>query len=352
MKNVLPPMSVLEAYRLHDKSVDVATISNGLINHTWKLSQDNHAWILQKINTAVFQEPLSIQENIDRLGDFIQSIHPNYLFTMPVKTIHGTTIVQAEGNFYRLFVYISNSKTITVVETTQQAKEAAFQFGNFTRQFAIFDCSKLNSTIKQFHDLSFRYEQFQQALQNGITDRIIQAAEWVLLLQSFSFIQQTYKDILNDPEFKIRVTHHDTKISNVLFDQNDQGLCVIDLDTVMPGYFFSDLGDMFRTYLSPVNEEEKDLSLIQVRKDMYKAIVEGYSKGMGDILKEKERQFFFDAGAIMIYMQALRFMTDFLNGDQYYQIKYPTHNFERSKNQITLLQDYLNKREELQLYSQ
>lgn len=351
MTNAFPPISVLESYGLYDNSVDVATISNGLINHTWKLSLGNQAWILQKINTGVFQEPLLIQENIDRLGEFIQSIHPSYLFTMPVKTIDGITLVQENENFYRLFAYISNSKTITVVETTQQAKEAAFQFGNFTRQFAAFDCSILNSTIKQFHDLSFRYEQFQYTLQNGITDRIVLAEEWLSLLQSFSFIEQAYKKILSDPEFKIRVTHHDTKISNVLFDQYDKGLCVIDLDTVMPGYFFSDLGDMFRTYLSPVNEEEEDLSLIQVRKDMYKAIVEGYSKGMGDILTEKERQSFFDAGAIMIYMQALRFMTDFLNGDQYYYTKYPTHNFERAKNQITLLQDYLNKKEELQSYS-
>jgi thiamine kinase-like enzyme len=351
MTNTHPPISVLEAYGLHDTSVDVTTISNGLINHTWKLSEGNHNWILQKINTSVFKKPLLIQENIDRLGEFIQSVHPDYLFTMPVKAMDGTTMVQMDDSFYRLFTYISNSKTITVVATSQQAEAAAFQFGNFTRQFAEFDCSTLHITIQQFHDLSFRYEQFQQAVQHGLAERMIQAEEWIALLQSFSSIEQTYKNILSDSEYKIRVTHHDTKISNVLFDQDDQGLCVIDLDTVMPGYFFSDLGDMFRTYLSPVNEEEKDLSLIKVRTDMYKAIVEGYAKGMGDILTLKERRSFFDAGAIMIYMQALRFLTDFLNGDQYYYTKYPSHNFDRAKNQITLLQDYLNKKEDLELYS-
>ena len=346
MTNIVPPISVLKAYDLHDPSVEVSTISNGLINHTWKLNQGNHAWILQKINTSVFQQPEWIQENIEQLGRYIQSINPQYQFVMPLSASDGTTLVEQDGNFYRLFTYIPNSQTITVVENTQQAKEAAFQFGNFTRQFANFDCSQLHTTIKSFHDLSFRYEQFQQSLRHGVQERVIQAEKWIALLASFSFIEQTYRSILTDPEFKVRVMHHDTKISNILFDQNHHGLCVIDLDTVMPGYFFSDLGDMFRTYLSPVNEEEKDLSLIQVRIDMYKAIVEGYAQGMGDVLTEKERQSFFDAGAIMIYMQALRFMTYFLYGDQYYQIQYPTHNFERAKNQITLLQQYLSKKNE------
>lgn len=348
MTNIAPPISVLKAYDLHDSSVEVSTISNGLINHTWKLSNGNNTWILQRINTTVFQQPVWIQENIEQLGRYIQSFNPQYLFVMPLSASDGTTLVEQDGNFYRLFAYIPNSQTITVVENAQQAKEAAFQFGNFTRQFSEFDCSTLHITIKGFHDLSFRYEQFKNALHNGLAERIMQAEKWITILESFAFIEQTYRTILSDSDYRLRVTHHDTKISNILFDQNHHGLCVIDLDTVMPGYFFSDLGDMFRTYLSPVNEEEKNLSLIEVRNDIYKAIVDGYAQGIGDIITEKERQSFFDAGAIMIYMQALRFMTDFLNGDRYYQIQYPTHNYERAKNQITLLQHYLSKQEELQ----
>lgn len=348
MKSIIPPISVLEAYDLYDQSLEISTISNGLINHTWKLSKGKSAWILQRINTTVFQHPEWIQENIERLGTYIQSVNPQYLFVLPVRALNGTTLVQLEGSFYRLFAYITDSRTITVVESAKQAKEAAFQFGNFTRQFADFDCSTLHTTIKGFHDLSFRYEQFKNALHNGLPERIAEAEKWITILESFSFIEQAYRSILNDPDYRLRVIHHDTKISNILFDRNHHGLCVIDLDTVMPGYFFSDLGDMFRTFLSPVNEEETDLSLIQVRTDIYKAIVDGYAQGIGDILTSKERVSFFDAGSIMMYMQALRFMTDFLNGDQYYQIQYPTHNYERAKNQITLLQQYLSKKEELQ----
>jgi Ser/Thr protein kinase RdoA (MazF antagonist) len=137
---------------------------------------------------------------------------------------------------------------------------------------------------------------------------------------------------------KTRCTHHDTKISNVLFDEFNKGLCVIDLDTVMPGYFISDVGDMMRTYLCPVSEEEKDFSKITVRKDFYDAIVNGYLSEMGAELSDIEKIYFHDAGKFMIYMQAIRFLTDHLNDDIYYGAKYPGHNFIRAGNQITLLQ--------------
>lgn len=348
---IYPPVSVLEVYGLHTKVTAVNTIGNGLINHTWKLSGQQEAWILQRINTTVFQQPLFIQQNIEHLSGYIQNVNPEYLFTTPLPASTGQTMVQYEDDFYRLFRYIPNTRSIAIVETPQQAEEAAFQFGNFTRQFADFDCAKLHITIKQFHELSLRYEQFLQSLKSGLGHRIEQTQDLISFLQINRSIVHLFNEMVHDPEFKMRVTHHDTKISNVLFNQQDQGVCVIDLDTVMPGYFFSDLGDMFRTYLSPVGEDEQEMNLIQVRKNIYQAIVKGYAKGMGDILSEKEQRSIYDAGSIMIYMQALRFMTDYLNGDVYYQIQYPEHNLVRAKNQITLLKLYLDQKSELQNFS-
>lgn len=142
---------------------------------------------------------------------------------------------------------------------------------------------------------------------------------------------------------KLRVTHHDTKISNVLFDKKGKGICVIDLDTVMPGYFISDVGDMMRTYLSPVSEEENDLGKITVRDDFYRAIVQGYYNEMKDELTETEKKYFFYAGKFMIYMQAVRFLTDHLNDDVYYGAKYEGHNFMRAANQVRLLECLLEK---------
>jgi hypothetical protein len=152
-----------------------------------------------------------------------------------------------------------------------------------------------------------------------------------------------------NPNFKLRATHHDTKISNLLFDDHDKGICVIDLDTLMPGYFISDLGDMFRTYLCAVSEEETDFSSISVRPAIYKAIVRGYLKGVGNILSKDEAGQIYFAGLFMIYMQALRFLTDYINDDVYYGAKYPLHNYNRAFNQIKLLEDYINKKELLQI---
>ncbi len=348
MSMINPPVSVLEFYGLHTKVTAIDTIGDGLINHTWKLSGQEEAWILQRINTTVFQSPLFIQRNIERLGAYVQAVNPEYLFTTPLTTSGGQTMVQYEYDFYRLFRYIPDTRTIGVVGNAQQAEAAAFQFGYFTRQFADFDCTQLHVTIEHFHDLALRYEQFLQSLNSGLVDRIAKTQDLIRFLQLNKSIVDIFKEMIKDPMFKMRVTHHDTKISNVLFNQQDQGVCVIDLDTVMPGYFFSDLGDMFRTYLSPVGEDEQEQRLINVRKDIYQSIVKGYAKGMGDILSEKEKASFYHAGSIMIYMQALRFMTDYLNGDIYYQIQYPEHNLVRARNQITLLKRYLEQKEELQ----
>ncbi|HYK56947.1 MAG TPA: aminoglycoside phosphotransferase family protein, partial [Flavisolibacter sp.] len=137
------------------------------------------------------------------------------------------------------------------------------------------------------------------------------------------------------------------KISNVLFDSEGKGICVIDLDTVMPGYFISDVGDMMRTYLSPVSEEETDFSKIIIREEFYKAIVQGYYSEMKEELTETEKQYFFYAGKFMIYMQALRFLTDHINDDVYYGAKYEGHNFARAHNQVILLQQLIRKQDRL-----
>ena len=180
-------------------------------------------------------------------------------------------------------------------------------------------------------------------MEKGNKERIDQSKKLIEELQGNVNIVTEYHSIINNPEFKKRVTHHDTKISNVLFDKNDKAVCVIDLDTVMPGYFISDVGDMMRTYLSPANEEEMEFDKIIVRDDFYKAIVQGYASEMKDKLTETESGYFFYAGKFMIYMQALRFLTDHLNNDVYYGAKYEGHNFVRANNQIVLLRRLMEK---------
>ena len=238
--------------------------------------------------------------------------------------------------------FVENSYTFDVVQTAEQAYEAAKQFGRFTKFLSDFDVSQLKIIIPQFHDLELRYKQFVYAIANGNEARINESQAIINKLLQHKNIVDEYKSIIRNPQFKLRTTHHDTKISNVLFDKNNKGLCVIDLDTVMPGYFSSDVGDMMRTYLSPVSEEEKDFEKIVIRKEFYKAVVEGYGEEMKDELTEVEKEYFLFAGKFMVYMQALRFLTDHLNDDIYYGAKYEGHNLVRARNQLVLLQRLMN----------
>jgi Ser/Thr protein kinase RdoA (MazF antagonist) len=330
---------VLAAYGLKEDETNVEAFGKGLINGTWKVTTKEQAYILQRINDAVFRQPSDIAENIRIIRDHFAQHHPEYNFIAPLSSLGGDDLVFIKGQgYYRLFPFVQNSHSKDVVETPEQAYEAALQFGRFTRLLSGIDLEKLNTTIPDFHNLSFRYEQFEDALANGQQERINKSAELINTIIGHSSILKTYEKLKTDRAFHLRVTHHDTKISNILFDDNDRGICIIDLDTVMPGYFISDVGDMMRTYLSPVSEEEKDFNRIEVRSDFYKAIISGYSDEMKDELTGKEKEYFLYAGKFMIYMQAVRFLADYINNDIYYGAKYPEHNFMRAKNQLTLLE--------------
>ncbi len=338
--------SVLKEFGLNTDKVIIEPVHQGLINHTWKIGVDGHAFILQKINSLVFKRPEDIAFNIAEISLYLKKTKPDYYFVSPLKTLDGKELVHKnEYGFFRAFPFVEGSHTINVVQTPAQAYEAARQFGKFSAVLNEFDCRKLKITIPDFHDLSLRHKQFEVSLRQGNAERLKQAEVLISELIDYSHIVATYKKIKSENDFKLRVTHHDTKISNVLFDESDKGICVIDLDTVMPGYFISDVGDMMRTYLCPVSEEEQDFSKIEVRKDFYDAIVSGYLSEMKNVLTDTEKNYFFYSGTFIIYMQALRFLTDYLKDDKYYGEKYPGHNLIRASNQAELLKKYIEKKE-------
>lgn len=335
---------ILQHYQLNLATVKIKPFGNGLINKTWYIETEGNQYILQKVNDTIFNSPEKIASNIKLLGEYLSDQHPDYLFVTALKTNKGNEIIKIENEgYFRLFPFVKDSHTIDVVNSPSQAFEAAQQFGKFTNLLSGFDTNKLNITLPNFHNLSLRFQQFEMALINGNRKRIKESADFINTIQQFMEIVMTWEKIITSSSFKKRVTHHDTKISNVLFDVKEKGLCVIDLDTVMPGYFISDVGDMLRTYLSPVSEEEKDFSLIEIREEYYYAIREGYLSEMGGKLSPIEKEHFFYAGKFMIFMQALRFLTDYFNNDVYYGAKYENHNLIRANNQLTLLQRLVEK---------
>jgi len=349
---------ILSAYGF-PPDCEITPHGSGLINRTWWIRSPKGDFVLQQINSEVFTDPAMIADNIEQVGSYLSTHYPDAIFPRPVLSLKGQPLVRVSLNgstatthdaatgasgassaYFRLYPFIGNSVTIDVADTPSQAYEAAKKFGEFTRLLSGFPAHNLHQTLPGFHDLSRRYRDFRKALDEGNTQRIRKSGQLIGYLESQNNIVSEYEDIRANKGFHLRVTHHDTKISNVLFDRQGKGICVIDLDTIMPGYFISDVGDMLRTYLSPVSEEEKDLTLITVRESYFQAIVEGYMQEMRDELTTTEKDAFVYAGAFMMYMQVLRFLTDYLNDDIYYGRKYEDHNYVRALNQAMLLRQY------------
>jgi len=339
---------ILPLYGIQPVESDVQLFGDGLINRTWKVTSKAKGYILQQVNQAVFKKPLDIDQNIAGLKSYLSKTHPGYLFISPLSALSGNSLIETPEGYFRLFPFVENSHALNVLNKKEEAYEGAKQFGRFSKLLSDFEVKQLHITLPDFHNLTLRFDQFAAAAESAPAERKEKAKELIFFIMAHADIVTTYKNIVERQEIPQRVIHHDTKINNVLFDRHNKGICVIDLDTVMPGYFISDVGDMMRTYLSSAHEEETDLTRINVRKDFFKAIYDGYMEEMGDVLTSTEKSYFIYAGKFLIYMQAIRFLTDYLQNDIYYGEKYEGHNLDRTKNQVTLLKKYLALEPELE----
>lgn len=348
------PKEVIEAFFTVTEAINIEPIGNGLINQSWKVTAGENSYFLQRINSYVFQYPEQVQENYLKLWQFNRSAKSGLLMPSPVTGKNKSSLfIDKENNYWRAFEFIPQSKTYSVAEKAGQANETAKTFGKFTASFIGMNAADLKIVITNFHNLSFRYGQFEVALKSKRTERLIKASSLVEELKQRKHYVSVFEKICSSAaEFPLRVMHHDAKISNILFDEKTgKVICPVDYDTVMPGYFFSDLGDMIRSMISPEDEKSTRYENIRIRKEFYEGIVEGYLEAVKEILTESEIKYLHYSGLLMIYMQALRFLTDYLNSDAYYKTEYEEQNYDRSKNQVVLLQkleSYLSNRINLQ----
>lgn len=340
---------ILSLYGIDAAHCAVQAFGDGLINHTWDVNTGSERYILQRVNQNVFKKPFDIDQNLALLNDYLAAEYPGYLFPAPVKDLSGNSLIQNEDGYFRMFPFVEGSHTFNVVGHQEEAYEAARQFGKFSRLLNDFDVRQLRATLPDFHNLTLRYQQFLYACEHASAKRKEESSALISYILDNKDIVETYEQIIQRNEIPLRVIHHDTKISNVLFDSQNRGLCVIDLDTVMPGYFISDVGDMIRTYVCPVSEEETDMDQITIRPDFFKAIYDGYMEEMESSMTTIEKSYFLYAGKFMIYMQALRFITDYLQNDVYYGSKYEGHNLLRATNQLELLKRFMEAEGQLRL---
>lgn len=319
----------------------ITPLSGGLINHTYKVESPlSVPFLLQQINQKVFNNPADVQANYMNLWQYAEFEFTGLRLPSP-KYYNKTSalFIDQHGQYWRAFEFIENSTSVAVASNPAQARAVAKTFAEFTAAFKEMNVNMLKTVIPDFHNLSVRYQQFKDSLNSELYERMAKALSMIDELEERERYKHFYELFAESQEFPKRVMHHDAKIGNVLFSKKTgKVICAVDFDTVMPGYFFSDLGDMIRSMVCSVDENSILLDKIKIRKTFYDSIISGYLMEMSNQLTDSEKKHIHHAGLLMIYMQALRFLTDYLNGDVYYKTNYPEHNFDRAKNQLTLLQ--------------
>ena len=335
----MQPETILKSYFGISGPLKISRIGSGHIHQTYKVEGKNN-FILQRVNKKVFTQPEIIASNNRIAFQYLKQHHPDYLFPQALPDKQGNDLYyDDEGYPWRLYPLIDGTFTIDEITTEQDAFEAAKGFGELTKNLNGIDTSLFKPTLEGFHDLAWRYEQFEEALQNAKPEAVLAAKNEIEQAQSFNHLVKEYNQLIGERGLILRIMHNDTKVNNILFDSvSRKAVCAIDLDTLMPGYFIYDLGDMVRTFVSLVNEEEKDISKVSFRKNIYDALLEGYLSQMGGLLTASEKKSIPFSGMMMTYIMALRMLADFLRGNTYYHISYPDQNLVRARNQFRLLE--------------
>lgn len=329
---------------------EIKAFGNGHINDTFlvSLSDNEEEYILQKINTNVFKDAdLLASNHLEVLRQVEKSEKTAFEIAAIFPTKEGDYIYKSiTDEAWRLTSCIKNAYSIDLVEYLWQPFEAGKAYGWFINAMEGIDVSKFGEAIPNFHKLSFRIWQLNEAIDKNAAKR----KESVTGLLRFYIDREKQLSVIDElvasGEIPLRVTHNDTKINNVLFS-NEKAVAVIDLDTVGPGIILYDFGDALRTLANTANEDEKDLSKVNLNIKSYRKFAEGYLPQVKNVLSEKEKEYLQQAPILMTYIMGIRFLADYLNGDVYYKTKYPEHNLVRSKVQMELIKKFENNNEDL-----
>ena len=337
-------------FQFQGELADSHRYGSGHINDTYLLVYQRQGmqkkYILRRINHSVFTRPEILVDNTIRVcAHMAQQLQSRKLEDADRRAQHIIPTVDgkyyfktAAGDYWCAFDFVENTKSIDYVKSPEQAFEAAKSFGFFQKCLGDLPAASFQDTIPQFHDGLSRFRALENAISADTHKRAEQVAAEIEFILSRKNIAQKLSELLNSKALPLRLIHNDTKINNVLFDKNTgEGLCVIDLDTVMPGTVLFDFGDMARTFTSPAAEDEQDLAKVYMRKEIFDALTRGYLSQVYDLLVPAETEHLVLGAQFMTLIMGVRFLTDYLMGDVYYKIYRPTQNIDRCRNQIQLL---------------
>jgi Ser/Thr protein kinase RdoA (MazF antagonist) len=339
----------------HDQNVEIEPLGKGHINDSFKVTSNGSEYVLQRINHHIFQHVDELQHNIFRVTGHIRTklieqgvadIHRKVLTLVP--THEGALYYKdSSGDYWRMMNFISGSKSYDEINP-ELAYRAGMAFGDFQKMLADLPGEPLFETIPNFHNMEARLKTFREAVNANKAGRLDEVAGLVNEIEVRADEMCKAERMHREGKLPKRTNHCDTKVNNILFDENDQVLCVVDLDTVMPGYVLSDFGDFIRTGANTGAEDDKNPDNVSVDLAIFEAYAKGYLKNAASFLTEVEIENLAFGAKLLTYMQMVRFFTDYIDGDTYYKIAYPDHNLVRTKAQFKLLQSLEEHFEEMQ----
>ena len=341
---------VLDAFKIRDPIINVTEMKSGHINNTYLVSVIFHEtnkekrYIVQRININVFKDPMLIMSNIDLVCEHIRKKNPKEALHFH-HTVSGDNFFVDGDNFWRLYTYFEGIAADGEV-TLEIIKNVGRTFGIFQERLNDIDTSKLYETIPYFHDTERRYKHFLFTIKKDPKGRAKEVEADIAKLEKlkpYGLMIHNHKK-----EFPIRVTHNDTKTNNALLDSETFApLCAIDLDTVMPGFVMHDFGDAIRYGANEASEDETDLKKVKLSLDRYKAFAEGFVGELKHTLTPIEIEYLPYGALAMTFECGMRFLDDYIDGDNYFKIAYPKHNLDRARCQFALLEDMVNKLDDM-----
>ncbi len=327
---------------------------NGHINSTFLLVCDDNGndrrYILQSVNNNVFKKPLEVMQNIEKVTEYLRPMvkDPREVMSL-VPTKDGKSCYLAEdGSCWRVYDFIEDSLCLEHPDDVEDFRQCAVAFGKFQRDLSNFPADTLFETIPDFHNTPKRFRDFLEAVEKDAVGRAAGVREEIAFLKERVDFYSVLYNANKEGILPLRVTHNDTKSNNVMLDSKTRkALCVIDLDTIMPGFSVTDFGDSIRFGASTAAEDEKDLSLVSLDLDMFDIYAKGYLEGCGGQLSRDEIMLMPEGAKMMTIECGMRFLTDYLNGDTYFRTSYPEHNLDRCHTQLKLVADMEAKWDEM-----
>ena len=343
------PKFIAGQFAIEGNILDIKPLGSGLINDTFRVYTDGaDDYVLQRINNAIFKDVELLQHNIDCATAHIRKKGGMTLTFLPCKATGKSYWTDGEA-YWRVSVFIKDSYTYDTVNP-EYSYYAGKAFGQFEAMLADIP-DTLGETIPDFHNMELRARQLKEAVQADAAGRMKEPEVQAILkdLQQYEEEMCKAERLYREGKLPKRICHCDTKVNNMLFDKDGNILCVIDLDTLMPSFVFSDFGDFMRTAANTVAEDDPAIEKVALRMDIFEAFAKGYIEG-ATFLTPIERENLPYAACLFPYMQAVRFFADYINGDTYYKIRYPEHNLVRTRNQVALFHAAYEKQAAMKAY--